>query len=209
MNQLIVMLDKQILKRVVVKTTSITVGRHGKSDITLPDRTISTHHARITVLRDDCFLEDLHSTNGTYVNQQLIDRHLMEDGDIIGLGKYHIVYRSEQGLSIQLKRLSLHPKLMDVRYKAWLQVMDGSKTGYIIPLTGERVTLGNQTTGQILIEPTPQGQYIKRENGAMNNYRTQTLSPNDTFKVEGTTFQFCLKEQYANSTTALPNQPSA
>ena len=113
MSQLIVMLDKQILKRVAVKTTSITLGRHGKCEISLPDRTISTEHARITVVRDDCFLEDLQSTNGTYVNQQLVDRHLLEDGDIVSMGKYQIVFRSEQGLAVQLKRLSLHPKLMD------------------------------------------------------------------------------------------------
>jgi pSer/pThr/pTyr-binding forkhead associated (FHA) protein len=198
MSQLIVMLDKQILKRIAVKTTSITLGRHGKCDIALPDRTISTNHARITVLRDDCFLEDLQSTNGTYVNQHMIDRHLLEDGDVIGLGKYQIVFRSEQGLAVQLKRLSLHPKLMDAGYKAWLQVMDGSKSGYIIPFKEERLVLGNQTTGQIIIERSAQGQYIKRETGTMNNHRTQTLTPGDAFKVENVTFQFYLKEQDAN-----------
>lgn len=205
MSQLIVMLDKQILKRIAIKTTSITLGRHGKCDITLPDRTISTHHARITILRDDCFLEDTHSTNGTYVNRLLVDRHLLEDGDIISLGKYQIVFRSEQGLGVQLKRLSLHPKLMDSGYDAWLQVMNGSKTGYIIPLKDERVVLGNQTTGQILIERSLQGQYIKRENGTMNNHRNQSLSPGNTFTVEGVNFQFCLKEQNANSTPLAPN----
>lgn len=65
-----------------------------------------------------------YSTNGTYVNQQLIDRHLLEDGDI---AQHQTVFRSEQGLAVQLKRLSLHPKLMDTGYPAWLQIMDGSK----------------------------------------------------------------------------------
>lgn len=71
MSQLIVMLDKQILKRVAVKTTSITLGRHGKCEISLPDRTISTEHARITVVRDDCFLEDLQYQR--YLRQSAID----------------------------------------------------------------------------------------------------------------------------------------
>lgn len=199
MSQLIVMLDKQILKRIPVKTTSITFGRHGKCDISLPDRTISTNHARITVVRDDCFLEDLQSTNGTYVNQHLVDRHLLEDGDIIGLGKYQIVFRSEQGLAVQLKRLSIHPKLMDAGYPAWLQVMDGSKSGYIIPLRGERVVLGNQATGQILIERSSEGQYIMREMGTMNNHRTRPLAPGEELRVEDVTFQFCVKDQDANS----------
>lgn len=197
MSQLIVMLDKQILRRVPVKGTNITFGRHGKSDIALPDRTISNNHARITVVREDCFLEDLQSTNGTYVNQQLVDRYLLEDGDIIGLGKYQIIFRSDQGLESQLKRLSIHPKLMDSGHPVWLQVMNGRKSGYIIPLKGERVVLGNLTTGQILIEPAPQGQYIKRHVG-MNSHTTQTLRHGDEIRVEDVTFQFCLKNQYAN-----------
>jgi FOG: FHA domain len=166
-----------------------------------PDRTISNNHARITVVRDDCFLEDLQSTNGTYVNQQQIDRHLLMDGDIIALGKYQVVFRSVQGIAIQIKRLSIHPKLMDASYNAWLQVMDGSKSGYIIPLKAERLVLGNQTTGQVLIECSTQGQYIMSATGTMNNHRTRTLVAGDTLKVEETTFQFCLKEQDADINT--------
>ncbi len=205
MSELIVMFDKQILKRLAVKKTSITFGRHGKSDIALPDRTISTNHARITVVRDDCFLEDLQSTNGTYVNQQQIDRHLLTDGDIIGLGKYQVVFRTDQGLAVQLKRLSIHPKLMDSSYTAWLQVLDDGKSGYIIPLKTERLVLGNQTTGQIVIECSPQGQYITRETGTMNNHRTRTLVAGDTLRVEETSFQFCLKDPDANNLDASPH----
>lgn len=203
MSQLIVMLDKQILKRVDVKGTSITFGRHGKSDVTLPDRTISNNHARITVVREDCFLEDLSSTNGTYVNQQQVDRHLLEDGDVIGMGKYQIVFRSEQGLESQLKRLSIHPKLMDNAHQVWLQVLNGRKSGYIIPLRTERVVLGNLTTGQILIERSAQGRYIMREVG-MNAHATRILAPGDEIRVEEVTFQFCLKDHHANHTAIPP-----
>lgn len=198
MSELIVMFDKQILKRLTVKKTSITFGRDSKSDIALLDRTISTNHARITVVRDDCFLEDLQSTNGTYVNQQQIDRHLLTDGDVIGLGKYQVVFRSDHGLAVQLKRLSIHPKLMDSSYTAWLQVLNGSKSGYIIPLTTNRLALGNQTTGQIVLEWTPQGQYIVREMGTMNNHRSRVLVAGDTLQVEKTSLRFCQKDHDAS-----------
>lgn len=204
MSQLIVMLDKQILKRVEVKGTSLSFGRHNKSDVVLPDRTISSNHARITVVREDCFLEDLRSTNGTYVNQQQVERHLLEDGDVIGLGKYQIVFRTDMGLESQLKRLSIHPKLMDNSHKVWLQVMNGRKSGYIIPLRAERVVLGNRTTGQILIEHTAQGQYIMREVGGMNAHATRILAPGDEIRVEEVAFQFCLKEHHANQTITPP-----
>lgn len=207
MNQLIVMLDKQILRRFPVKATSVTFGRSSKSDIALPDRTISNHHARITVVREDCFLEDLESTNGTYVNQLLVDRHLLEDGDVIGLGKYQVVFRTELGLESQLKRLSLHPKLMDSTHTVWLQVLDGRKAGYIIPLLQERVVLGNLTTGQLLIEPDSQGQYIMRHVG-MNAHANRTLAPGDEIRVEDVTFQFCRKAPNADSESHPPEQPA-
>jgi hypothetical protein len=121
------------------------------------------------------------------------------DGDVIGLGKYQVVFRSDQGLAVQLKRLSIHPKLMDSGYAAWLQVLDGSKSGYIIPLQAKRVVLGNQTTGQIVIESSSQGQYIMRETGTMNNHRTRTLVAGDTLRVEATSLQFCLKDHDANN----------
>lgn len=111
MTQLVVMLEKQIIKRLEIKSTSIALGRHPKSDIQLPDRTISTHHARITVVRDDCFLEDLSSTNGTYVNYQQVERHLLEDGDMIGLGKYQIFFQTTHGGGITNPSFECAPPL--------------------------------------------------------------------------------------------------
>ena len=113
MPELVVVLEKQIIKRLTLNSTSVTLGRHAKNVIPLPDRTISQQHARITRVRDDCFLEDLNSTNGTYVNHQSIEQHYLEDGDIIGLGKYQIIFRSTQGIESQLQRLTIHPKLLD------------------------------------------------------------------------------------------------
>lgn len=204
MSQLIVMLDKQILRRFSIKGTSVTFGRNGKSDIALPDRTISNNHARITIVREDCFLEDLQSTNGTYVNRHMVDRHLLEDGDIIGLGKYKIVFRSDQGLEAQLKRLSIHPKLMEAGHTVWLQVLNGRKSGYIIPLRDDRVVLGKLATGQILIEPAPQEQYIMRPVG-MNTHAVRILAHGDEIKVEDISFLFFRKNQDENNVSPHPD----
>lgn len=195
MTELIIMLDKQIIKRLTIKGTNVTIGRHSGCDICLPDRTISAHHARITAVREDCFLEDQHSTNGTYVNQQLVDRHLLMDGDTIGLGKYQIVFRSDAGLETQLKRLSIHPKLLDSYDIACLRVIEGRKAGFIIPLNKGRVVLGNNETGRILIEPTAGGEYIMKESGMSASGVARTLLPGEELKVEDVAFQFCLHLQ--------------
>ncbi|HRJ53943.1 MAG TPA: FHA domain-containing protein [Candidatus Thiothrix moscowensis] len=194
MSQLVVILEKQVIKRVPIKGTSLTFGRNNHCEISLPDRTISNRHARITVVRDDCFLEDLDSTNGTYVNQQLVDRHLLEDGDTIGLGKYHIQFESDQSVDSQIRRLSVHPKLMDATYQYWLQILNGKRSGYIIPLQQERVVLGNRRNGQILIEPNAAGLYSMQEIGMSNSRLTRTLIPGEELRVEDISFRFCLQD---------------
>lgn len=193
MSELVVILDKQIVKRVPVKGTRMTIGRQSDCDIVLPDRTISHHHARITIVREDCFLEDLSSTNGTYVNQYAIQQHYLEDGDNIGLGKYKLVFRSGKGLDTQLQRLSLHPRLLESSYTAWLRVLDGRKSGYVIPLKKDRVVLGNQQAGQALIERNASGAFTIRNITREHSTPPHKLIPGEEFQVEDTHFQFCLK----------------
>lgn len=193
MSELVVLLDKQIVKRVPVKGTRITIGRQSDCDVVLPDRTISHHHARITVVRDDCFLEDLDSTNGTYVNQYAVQQHYLEDGDNIAVGKYKLVFRSSKGLDTQLQRLGLHPRLLEGSYPAWLKVLDGRKSGYVIPLKKERVVLGNQQNGQIFIECTTSGEFTIRQITRERSTPPRKLIPDEEFQVEETHLQFCLK----------------
>ena len=200
MPELVVVLEKQIIKRLTLNSTSVTLGRHAKNVIPLPDRTISQQHARITRVRDDCFLEDLNSTNGTYVNHQSIEQHYLEDGDIIGVGKYQIIFRSTQGIESQLQRLTIHPKLLDPHYPAWLKIVDGRKTGYVIPLTKERITLGNLQSGRYLIELTPHHGYVLQALDQNNTASAppQPLKPGEEFKIGDVTIQFCLKSPDAN-----------
>lgn len=198
MSQLIVMLEKQVIKRLSIKGTSVTFGRNSKCDISLPDRTISNRHAHITVVRDDCFLEDLDSTNGTYVNQQLVDRHLLEDGDVIGLGKYHIQFQSNLPVDQQVRRLSIHPKLKDAGISAWLEILNGKRSGYIIPLQQTRTVLGNRQTGQIVIEPDSRGGYSMQEKGIANANMNRILTPGDKLRVEDIAFIYCVQEPNTN-----------
>jgi len=50
----------------------LTIGRDAKSSITLEDKLVSREHAVIQKIKDDFFIQDLHSTNGTYVNGKRI-----------------------------------------------------------------------------------------------------------------------------------------
>lgn len=205
MTQLVVMLDKQIIKRFNVQNTHVTVGRHLHNDIALPDRTISIHHARITVVRGDCFLEDLGSTNGTYVNHQRIERHLLNDGDVIGLSQYRLVFRSQAGLETQLRHLSVHPKLVEAPYPAWLFLLNGKKAGCIIPLQNNRITLGNDEEGKLVIEPAGQGHYSVRTSDATTPASSRLLMPEEELELAGISLRFCIAEPDDTHLQTLPD----
>ncbi len=66
---------------------AVVIGRGADCDVTLSDTYLSTRHARIANDGGDLSIEDLGSTNGTYVNQELLrGRVLLERGDVIQVG---------------------------------------------------------------------------------------------------------------------------
>ncbi|OGT81407.1 MAG: hypothetical protein A3H91_06715 [Gammaproteobacteria bacterium RIFCSPLOWO2_02_FULL_61_13] len=73
----------------------LTVGRKPDNDIQIDNLAVSGKHAMIITILDDSFLEDLGSTNGTYVNGKLIKKHALKDGDVIAIGKHELKYVNE------------------------------------------------------------------------------------------------------------------
>lgn len=69
-----------------------TIGRISDNDIHIDNLAVSGHHARILTILNDSFLEDLGSTNGTYVNGKLIKKHPLVKGDLIAVGKHILRY---------------------------------------------------------------------------------------------------------------------
>lgn len=72
---------------------SVDAGRHPQSDIFLDDVTVSRHHAKVTARGGHCWLSDLNSLNGTYVNRALIDGEVaLRSGDEVQIGKFRLVF---------------------------------------------------------------------------------------------------------------------
>ncbi|MBX2883661.1 MAG: FHA domain-containing protein [Granulosicoccus sp.] len=65
----------------------ISVGRRSSNDVCIADLSVSGNHAKITFQDGHAWLEDLNSTNGTYVNGQVIFRHSVGNDDDIMMGK--------------------------------------------------------------------------------------------------------------------------
>jgi serine phosphatase RsbU (regulator of sigma subunit)/pSer/pThr/pTyr-binding forkhead associated (FHA) protein len=67
-----------------LKGTKAVIGRHPDCDIEVTVAAASRHHAQIVCVGDDYFLEDLHSRNGTFLNdEQIRSRTKLSEGDLI------------------------------------------------------------------------------------------------------------------------------
>lgn len=80
------------MKTVAVTNSRLTIGRKPENDIQVDNLAVSGLHAAVERVGDDVILEDLHSTNGTIVNGQLIQRHVLKNHDVIELGKHKLKY---------------------------------------------------------------------------------------------------------------------
>jgi hypothetical protein len=58
---------------------------------------VSGHHSLIINILNDSFLEDLNSTNGTYVNGKLIKKHALQHGDVVTVGHHQLRYMDGHG----------------------------------------------------------------------------------------------------------------
>jgi pSer/pThr/pTyr-binding forkhead associated (FHA) protein len=73
----------------------LTIGRKPDNDIPIDNLAVSGKHALVITILDDSFLEDLGSTNGSYVNGKLVKKHALKDGDVIAIGKHELKYVNE------------------------------------------------------------------------------------------------------------------
>jgi pSer/pThr/pTyr-binding forkhead associated (FHA) protein len=90
MARLILTLDGQVLAEYNMNKERYTVGRLPDNDIRIDNPAVSGHHSLIINILNDSFLEDLNSTNGTYVNGKLIKKHALQHGDVITVGHHQL-----------------------------------------------------------------------------------------------------------------------
>ena len=95
MAKLILSMDGLVLKEIPLSKERTTIGRKPHNDIQIDNLAVSGEHAVIVTILADSFLEDLGSTNGTFVNGKTVKKHFLQSNDVIELGKYKLKYISE------------------------------------------------------------------------------------------------------------------
>jgi len=92
MGKLVVSLDAVVIKEVQITKDKTTLGRRPYNDIVIDNLAVSGEHAVLQMVGADVFIEDLNSTNGTYINGKAVKKQLLSHNDTVEIGKYKIKY---------------------------------------------------------------------------------------------------------------------
>jgi pSer/pThr/pTyr-binding forkhead associated (FHA) protein len=95
MPKMIVSIDGVVIKEVQLTKDRTTLGRRPYNDIVIDNLAVSGEHAVLQMAGNDVYLEDLNSTNGTYVNGKAVKKQLLQNSDTVEIGKYKIKYVNE------------------------------------------------------------------------------------------------------------------
>jgi len=189
MARLILSLDGQVMAEYNMNKERYTVGRLPDNDIRIDNPAVSGHHSLIINILNDSFLEDLNSTNGTYVNGKLIKKHALQHGDVITAGHHQLRFvedddaqqdefektmviqpsqrpiekiqtaRAVADAGVTATRRALPDGAAAVK-KAKLQVLSGAFAGRELELTKALTTLGRPGVQVAAITRRGDGFYI-------------------------------------------------
>src|SRR6476646_9140152 len=94
MPQLIASVEGVDIKHVDLQKDRTTLGLAPDNDIVFDNMVVSGHHCVFDLKGlADVFIEDLRSTNGTYINGKMVKRQRLHDGDVIAIGNFRIRYK--------------------------------------------------------------------------------------------------------------------
>ncbi|UUZ70866.1 FHA domain-containing protein [Polaromonas sp. P1(28)-8] len=211
MPQLIASVEGVEIQHVYLKNNRTTLGRRPYNDIVLDNLVVSGEHC-VFELKGlaDVYIEDLGSTNGTYINGQMIkSRQLLLDNDIIAIGNFRIQYLSasehEQPLvsektgTMPLEALGF-PGTSGA-LQASLKVLSGSSAGLEVPVVKAVTTFGRPGVAVVAISHRRDGYYVAHMdgetqptlNGKSIGYKAIPLSHHDVLNLAGTEMEFLLQ----------------
>jgi len=206
MGKLVVSLDNVVLKEVVIQKERTTLGRRPYNDIVIDNLAVSGEHAVLLSVGEDVFIEDLNSTNGTYINGKAIKKQLLSNGDVIEIGKYRIKYIgvevADYEKTMVLRPGSLPPPAPPMptvqMLPASIKVLNGGAAGREVLLTKAVTTVGKPGTQVASIAKRPTGYVLAHVegdqrptvNGSPLGEGVVALKNGDIIELAGTQMQF-------------------
>jgi len=195
MPKMIVSIDGVVIKEVQLTKDRTTLGRRPYNDIVIDNLAVSGEHAVLQMSGNEVYLEDLNSTNGTYVNGKAVKKQLLQNNDTVEIGKYKIKYINEAvGPSFEktmiIKAGAVLPPAQPVPaaapaaaasapgnaaaqaadlgmlpVKATIKVLSGAAAGREVPLVKVVTTIGKPGVAVAAITRRPQGFVVAHVEG--------------------------------------------
>ena len=160
MPQLIASVEGVEIKHVYLQKDRTTLGRNADNDIVFDNMVVSGHHC-VFELKGlaDVYIEDLRSTNGTYINGQMVKRQRLHDGEVIAIGNFRIQYvaatEKPSGFS-ETMAFQLEP----AKGHAVFQVLSGSSAGLEMPVVKAVTTFGKPGVSVVAVSHRRDGYYV-------------------------------------------------
>jgi hypothetical protein len=173
MNKLVISLDGQVVSEVAIANERTALGRRPYNDIVIDNLAVSGEHALLHRVGADVYIEDLNSTNGTYINGKAIKKQLLVDGDNIDIGKYKIRFLQELSpdhertavLRPATSASSFDPAAAEHAVPAAIKVLTGLAAGRELVLTKAVTTFGKPGAQVAAITKRPGGYAIAHLEG--------------------------------------------
>jgi FHA domain len=166
MPQLITTVDGVEINRTYLTLERTTLGRKPHNHIVLTDLAVSGEHCAFELSGlTDVVVLDLGSTNGTYINGAMVRMHLLQEGDVISIGKFRIQYFRANELTDECKTVSMplgdtYTHTPTGMMQASLKVLSGSSAGLELPVSKAVSTFGQPGVALVAIAHRRQGYYI-------------------------------------------------
>ena len=94
---LVVQKGPDVGERFYLDRAAFSIGRDPHADIFLNDVTVSRKHAVVKLAGSEVSVEDAGSLNGTYVNNVLVERAILRDGDALQVGTFRMIFLAGKG----------------------------------------------------------------------------------------------------------------
>ena len=214
MPKMIVSIDGVVIKEVQLTKDRTTLGRRPYNDIVIDNLAVSGEHAVLQMMANEVYLEDLNSTNGTYVNGKAVKKQLLQNNDTVEIGKYKIKYINEVAnpgyeKTQIIKAGSIPPSQPRVEgapvataelasLAAAIKVLSGAAAGREVPLVKVVTTIGKPGVAVAAITKRPHGFVVAHVegvnkptlNGAAIGAEPVSLKNGDLLELAGTQMQF-------------------
>jgi len=92
MAKLVLSFNGDVVKEYELDRGSLSIGRGQSNDIHIDNPAVSNKHAKVMTVLNESFIEDLGSTNGTYVNGNKVAGHALKNGETIFIGEHELSY---------------------------------------------------------------------------------------------------------------------